>query len=504
MGGTRQALMMGVDLGTTAIKVIVMTPDGQVSVSASGRYPTRTPRPGWVEQNPEDWWEAAVKAIQACTRSIDSSDIAAVSFSGHMSAQVLLDHNGNVLLPSILVADARSAEETRELRERYMKDFVDRTGNEPIDAFTVSKLLWIRRHHPDLWAQAGVLMFPKDFIRYKLTGEIGTEPTDAGNSLLFDLSTGGWSRDLMEELGLRADIFAPILSSSQITGHISGEAAALTGLLEGTPVVTGAADMACSQLGTGATQAGTLAVTLSTSAQVVLHVDQASPSAAGRVTFHPSAVQGSTYAMGTVFTGGLGVDWGYRLLSGKSNLAAEDFEAISSLSARMEEIQPGSSGLMFMPFLGGSGTPYFDPRDRASWLGLSTGQPTELLLHSIMEGIAYNIRESMEVFQSLGQTIHKVHLGGGGSRNKVWAKMIGDVLGKDVFLLNNRDASALGAAMLAGVGCGIYPSIADAVSCVVSTSEPEPFSPSRHQAYDRLYHRYLKAYRMLNEFYREA
>lgn len=504
MAGTRQNLMMGIDLGTTAIKVIVMTPDGQVTVSATGQYPTRTPHPGWVEQNPEDWWEAAVKAIQFCTRSIRPADISAVSFSGHMSAQVLLDDNGKVLLPSILVADARSVEETRMLREGYLKEFVDRTGNEPIDAFTVSKLLWIKRHHPGVLDKAKVFLFPKDFLRYKLTGERGTEPTDAGNSLLFERSTGDWSRDLIDQLGLANGIFAPIRSSSEITGYINREAASVTGLLEGTPVITGAADMACSQLGTGATQAGTLAVTLSTSAQVVLHVDQSSPAAAGQITFHPSAVPGSMYAMGTVFTGGLGVDWGYRLLSGKSNLTTEDFEAIDTLSARMGGIQPGSLGLMFMPFLGGSGTPHFDPRDRASWLGLSTGQPKELLLHSIMEGIAYNIRESMEVFQSLGQAVHKVHLGGGGSRNKVWAKMIGDVLGKEVLLLNNRDASALGAAMLAGVGSGIYATIEEAVSRVVTTSDPKPFSPSRHQAYDRLYQRYLKAYRCLNEFYREA
>jgi len=496
-------LVMSIDIGSTAVKVIAISPEGKLVASASGRYPTNSPQPGWVEQNPKDWWTATSAAVRECVMRAGAGDIRAVSFSGHMSAPVLLDRDGGSVLPSILIGDARSAEETKFLRESYRDVFVSLTGNEPVDAFTVSKLLWIKRHHPEALNRAAVLLFPKDYIRYKLTGTLATDPTDAGNSLLFDAVKSDWAFGLIGELGLAPALFPPIRDSHAVVGGVGDEAAALTGLRPGTPVVTGAADMACSQLGTSAVRPGTLAVTLSTSAQVVMRVEAVSPAAAGRITFHPSAVPGTLYAMGSIFTGGLGIDWAYRLMTGKEKLDASDFEAIGGLSERMEDMQPGSGGLMFLPFLIGSGSPYFDSRDRASWLGLSTGQKPELLLHSVMEGVAYNIRESMALFEAEGHAIDTVHLGGGGSRNPVWGRMIGDVLGKDISLLSNRDASAVGAAMLAGVGCGLYDSAADAARAIVKTAPPQPHSPDRHRAYDRIYARYLKAYRALNEFYRD-
>ncbi|WP_314000838.1 FGGY family carbohydrate kinase [uncultured Paenibacillus sp.] len=497
-------LLMGIDIGSTAVKVIAMTAEGEVRASATGHYPTSSPRPGWVEQDPESWWSAAAEAIRACMAQTGPAAIGAVSFSGHMSAPVLLDGGGKPVLPSILIADTRSFEETRYLRETYRDEFTALTGNVPVDAFTVSKLLWIKKHHPQALERAAALLFPKDFIRFKLTGHIGTDATDAGNSLLYSAAERRWAAVLIRKLGLAPELFPPVGESHHAVGKVGREAAGLTGLPEGTPVVMGAADMACSQLGTGAAQPGTLAVTLSTSAQVVLRVGSIAPEMAGRVTFHPSAIPHSLYAMGSVFTGGLGVDWGYRMLTGKTRLEAADFDAIGELSERMDGLPLGSGGLLFLPFLMGSGTPYFDSSDRASWLGLSTGQDPALLLHSVMEGVAYNIRESMEVFESAGYSIQRVHLGGGGSRNSVWCRMIGDVLGKDMAVLANRDASAAGAAILAGVGSGVYETAEAAADAVVRTGAALEHSPVRHDAYNGIYRRYRKVYVALNEFYRET
>lgn len=498
------SLALSIDLGSTAVKVIAMTKEGKIVASESGHYPMNSPFPGWVEQDPESWWRAAAAAIRGTLDRVGSASIGAVSFSGHMSAPVLVDEHGKAVIPSILIADTRSHEETAFLRSRYKESLLQLTGNEPIDAFTVSKLLWIKRKHPEALERARTLLFPKDFIRYKLTGRLGTDPTDAGNSLLYDHKKGEWATELIQELGLPLYIFPQIHSSSEIVGSISDEASAATGLLEGTPVVAGAADMACSQLGTGAVCTGTLAITLSTSAQVVMQVDSISSASAGKMTYHPSAIPGTLYAMGSIFTGGLGIDWAYRHLTGKKRLAAEDYEAINRLSDRMEGIPPGSSNVMFLPFLVGSGTPYFDACDRATWIGLSNGQTPELLMHSVMEGIAFNIRESMEVFEADGHTIDKVHLGGGGSRNSVWSRMIGDVLGQNISLLHNRDASAIGAAMLAGVGIGMC-TMEDVVSQkFINTSEPMTYSSDRHHSYDAIYDRYLKAYSALNEWYRNA
>jgi len=496
------SLVLSIDIGSTAVKVIAMTKEGEIAASESGHYPTSSPYPGWVEQDPESWWEAASAAIKGCLERVGPAAIGAVSFSGHMSAPVLLDEDGRPVMPSILIADTRSHEESAYLKAHYKRDFLHLTGNEPIDAFTVSKLLWIKRARPDAMDRACTLLFPKDYIRFKLTGQLGTDQTDAGNSLLYDHGKGEWAMELIRELDLPVHIFPHIHASSDVVGHASRDASLATGLLEGTPIVAGAADMACSQLGTGAVGTGTLAITLSTSAQVVMRVDGISSSGAGQVTYHPSAIPGTLYAMGSVFTGGLGIDWAYRLITGKSRLSAGDYAAINGLCEGMKGIPPGSANIMFLPFLVGSGTPHFDAADRATWIGLSTGQTPELLMHSVMEGIAFNIRESMEVFQKSGHTIDKVHLGGGGSRNQVWSAMIGDVLGKNLSLLHNRDASAIGAAMLAGVGTGMC-TMEDILSQnLVSTSEPAQYSADRHHSYDAIYARYLKAYRALNEWYR--
>jgi len=500
----KDTLLMGIDVGSTAVKVIAMTAAGDIRGSASSHYGADSPRPGWVEQNPEVWWGGVIRAVKACLEQVPPGAIEAISFSGHMSAPVLIDGAGAPVLPSILIADIRSGEETRFLRERYMDRMLILSGNEPVDAFAAPKLLWVAKHRPEAMKSAATLLFPKDYIRYKLTGEAGTEPTDAGNSLLYDRRTGAWAADLIEELGLRESLFPPIFASGGLAGAVGGEAARLTGLTPGTPVYAGGADMACSQLGTGAVQEGTFAVTLSTSGQAVLRVNEIEAAGRGRVTFHPSAEPGGLYAMGTVFTGGLGMDWGYRTLTGKPRLDAADYEALNALSGEIERVPAGSGGLMFLPFLTGSGSPYFDSRDRASWLGLSTGQSDAAMLHSIMEGVAYNIRESMDVFAESGHAIRRVHLGGGGSRNPVWRQIIADVLGKDVALLENRDASAVGAAVLAGVGAGTYESAEAGAAVVVRTGKPLRFRPERHERYNRLYTQYRKVYLALNAFYREA
>jgi len=499
----QDGLLMGIDTGTTSAKVIAMSPAGDVCASASVHYSTTSPHPGWVEQEPEVWWNAVVEAIRECLRHVDARSIQGISFSGHMSAPVLLGVDGTSVMPSILIADMRSSEETRFLRMHYMNRMLNLTGNEPLDAFTASKLLWIKNFRPEALQQASVILFPKDYIRYKLSDRLGTDPTDAGNSLLFDREHLSWDMELIGELGLPERLFPPILLSDSVAGQVSMQAARLTGLAEGTPIITGGADMACSQLGTGAATKGKLAVTLSTSAQVVLRVNSTDDHGRGRVTYHPSAIPGTLYAMGTVFTGGLGMEWGYKLLTGKTRMEAEDYNALNALYQDDNQIPPGSGGLLFFPFLTGSGTPYFDSCDRASWLGLSTGQSPAWLLHSVMEGVAYNIRESMEVYQEAGYEINAVHLGGGGSRNSIWMRMIGDILGKDIVALENRDASAAGAAILAGVGAKIYKSAESAAASIVRTGVPYSFSPDRHATYNKLYGRYRKMYQALNEYYSE-
>lgn len=498
-----QPLLMGIDIGSTSVKCAAVTPEGKVAAAASGKYPLSSPHPGWVEQNPKHWWRAVVKAVRECTAQIGSGRVCAVSFSGHMSALVLLDNKGEPVRPSMLVADTRCREQTGFLRERYMDVFKALTGNEPLEAFVAPRLLWLKQFEPESLEKAAVLVFPKDYVRYRFTRRLATEPTDAGNTLLFNPAAGDWEWSLIRELGLDPGLFPPICRSTETVGSVTREAARLTGLPEGIPVVAGGADMACSQLGTGATREGVMSVTLSTSAQIVVPLKAPIPSLAGAVTFHPSAVEGALYGMGTVYTGGLGVDWGLKLLSGGGSSGSAERARLERWTEEMKKYPPGSRGLLFLPFLVGSGTPYFDARDRASWLGLSIGQDKPLLLHSVMEGISYNIRENMEMFEKAGVPVRELRLGGGGSRNPVWCRMVGNVAGKAVSMLENRDASALGAAMLAGIGAKCYSSPDEAVDRAVAwKSRLEP-DESVHAVYDGIYDGYRDIYRSINRYYRE-
>lgn len=497
--------VMGIDLGTTSVKCLAMDRDGKRIASASKGYPLQSPQPGWVEQRPEDWWSAAVEAIRECLSALpDGAVIEAVSLSGHMSALTLLDEGGSPVMPAILIADTRSERQTQYLNEHYREQVIALTGNVPIDAFTAPKLMWVRDQRPDLYQQARTLVFPKDYVRFRLTGHLGTDPTDAGNSLLFDVRGRVWNEKLIQELGLRVDLFPEVAESSSAAGTITAEVSALTGLPAGTPVFTGAADIACTQIATGTLEDEIMAITLSTSAQIIMRVPDAHPNVAGQVTFHPSAVAPTIYAMGTVFTGGLGVQWGYELLFNRDSMDIGDFAQLDRLCEQMKEIPCGSGGLLFLPFLVGSSTPYFDSRDRAAWVGLTLNRDKALLLHSIMEGIAFNIRENVEAFAAMGRIPRRIYLGGGGSRNPVWRQMIADVLGREIVLLQTSDASALGAAAIAGVGSGMFDSLESVSRMLVQEGDRFACDAERHGRYTNLYEKYRKVYHSLHAYYTEV
>lgn len=495
--------VMAVDIGTTSVKVIVMNQSGDIIVTDSHGYSISSCNPDWVEQNPEDWWQASQKAIKTCVEHISTNDIVAISLSGHMSAPVFMNSGGTPIYPSILISDTRSKAQTDYLNRYYYDDFVERTGNKPIDAFTVSKLLWIKENLPQLFGNSAIFVFPKDYIRYKLTNKFGTEPTDAGNSLLYDPFLKDWNWELIQELGLPTHIFPELYDSLSIFGGVSKQAAKLTGLREGIPVVTGGADMACSQLGTGAIDDETMAITLSTSGQVVIRVPTFHEKGIGKVTFHNSVLKDTFYTMGTLFTGGLGVEWAYKLLHNKDVMSKTDYQNLTLLTSEMKDYNPGSNGLLFLPFLVGSATPYYDPHDRAALIGLGLNQKKSLILHSVLEGISYNILENVNAIKDMGIHVETVHIGAGGSRNKIWCQMIADIIGCDIVPLVNRDASSLGAAIIAGVGVGLFSSIEEAVQSIVKGKELLTYDEDKNKTYQTLFESYQAIYQSVNRYFHQ-
>ncbi len=472
-------LLCGIDVGTSAVKCIVTDPVGAVYARASVAYP---PRPeGALEQDPRLWWQAVCQATRECLRTIDPSHLAAVSFSGHMSAPVLLDKRGDVLRPAILIADTRSDAETAWLEETYGGRIHSLCFNRPLNAFLAPKLLWCRRHEPECFAKAASVLFPKDYIRFRMCGGISTDRTDAGNSLLFDPVKNVWDEALSEQIGIPPALLPPVLPSGEVCAAVSHSAASETGLPEGLPIVTGAADMACSQLGTGAFEPGVAALTLSTSIQIVEPAPHPVGALSASMTWHPSAFENGMYVMASVFAGGLSLDWILQLLSAGAPLTPRDYADWNSRLIARRKAHPQRKAL-FLPFLTGSGSPRFNPAERGAFLELSASVTAEDLVLAVLEGVALHARENVDLLTRYLPAA-RFHLAGGGCRMTVWPQIFADVLGRELTLLENPDVSALGAAMLAARGAGFTDSVRNAVVRTVV--------PAEGAHYQALYDAYL-------------
>ena len=488
------AVYLGIDIGTTSVKCMAVDGNGKHLLTKSKAYKSEFPYSGWVEQDPEDWMDAVYQSVYACRKELPYNHIEAVSFSGHMSSPVFLDEENQPLRKCITVADTRSFRQSRFLVKNYLRDFIEVSGNYPFECFIASKLLWLKEEEPHIYEKVKTFVCAKDYVRYRLTGELCTEPSDAGNTNFYDLNKKEWSYDLIRKAGIRTDIFPKVIKSTDVAGFITKDAAKKTGLKEGTPVICGAADMACSQIGTGATMDGCLAITLGTSGQVCMKVSDINPKGIGKISYHQGAADNLMYAMATIFSGGLAANWCYQLLYNKDQMKEEDFVLLGGIAKNMKDIPAGSKGIIFLPFLTGSASPYFNSIDRAGFTGLSLSSTKEEILHAVLEGVAYNIYENIKVYKKMGYHIDTIRLGGGGAKLPIWGQIIADVIGKDIDVLESFDASALGACVLAG-------SYSDSQFNLIKVSEEIKlkdkirYSKKEHA----IYRKYLQDY---NDFYK--
>lgn len=464
-----QACFLGIDIGTSSTKVLAVTRDGNVLAAGSAAHRLCSPAPGRFEQEPADWWKSLCQAVATALAALPggAAAVAGIGLSGQMSSLVVLGPDNLPLLPASTVTDTRAADEAALLAARFGPRFERLAGGRPVASDVASKLLWLKSHEPEVYARMSTFVFAKDYIRFLLTGELATEPTDAGNTYFLDLTTRAWDARLFEDMGHNPGILPALVGTTQLVGSVTDEAADATGLLAGTPIVAGAADMAASVVGAAVIDPGVVAVTIGTSAQVTAPVTTLLPAADGRVDFHPHACEGLLYLLGSIFSGGLTMQWLAKAFGEEADLERGGAGYFDGLSQQAALSRTGAEGVLFLPFLVGSGSPEFDPSARAAFIGLSLAAGRPQLVRAAMEGVAHDVRQSLDIMVELGVPVERVHLAGGGAASEVWQEIIAGVLGRPVFPTRVRDASALGAAALAAVGMKALPAVREASRAMV-------------------------------------
>ncbi len=470
---------VGLDVGTTGVKAVVLSPDGGVLARAERGYPLSTPRPGWAEQDPELWWQAAQAALaDVCA----GREVSGIGLSGQMHGLVALDANERVLRPAILWNDQRTAAECAEIEERVgLARLIELTGNRALTGFTAPKLLWLRRHEPETYARIRHVLLPKDYVRLRLTGERAIDAADASGTLLLDVAARRWSDAVLAALELPAAWLPPVLESPQPAGETEARV----------PVAAGAGDQPAAALGVGVDRPGPLSVVLGTSGVVLaaLPAFRADPQA--RVHAFCHAVPGAWQAMGVMLSAAGSLQWLRDALA-----PGVSFE---QLLAEAERWPPGADGLLFAPYLAGERTPHADPDARAAFVGLELRHDRGALVRAVLEGVAFGLRDSLELLRALGVAAERGRASGGGARGRLWLEIVASVLGLPLELTAAEEGSAFGAALLGGVAAGVFTDVHDAVARCVRVRETVEPRPDWAGAYEQLYPRFRSLYPALEE-----
>lgn len=491
--------LLGIDLGTSGVKTVLFTQDGLAVCSETAEYPLYQPQNGWAEQNPVDWWNAAVETLRRVVRdsAVDAQDIAGIGISGQMHGLVMLDEKGEVLRPAILWCDQRTRAECAQLTELVgAQRLIQITANPALTGFTAGKILWVKNHEPALFARCRHILLPKDYLRYKLTGDFATEVSDASGMQLLDVPNRCWSGEVLSTIGVPEDWLGRVYESPEITGHISVEAASLTGLSRQTPVVGGAGDNAAAAVGTGVVADGRAFTTIGTSGVVYAHTDSLSIDPKGRVHTFCCAVPGAWHVMGVTQAAGLSLKW-FRDTFCRAECetaAGMGIDPYELMNAEIEKSPLGANKLFYLPYLMGERTPHLDPDCRGVFFGLSAMHEKRDLMRAVMEGVTYSLNDCLNVLGEMGVKPESMLACGGGGRSAVWRQMLADVFGCPVRTTQSNEGPALGVAILAGVGAGLYPSVREA--CDQMIRQGEPLSPNdgskaryaeRYEVYRSLY-----------------
>ena len=484
---------LGIDVGTSGVKAILVAIDGTVLASAVTPLQLQTPKPGWAEQEPEAWWQATLASIRSVLAAAPGTSIGAVGISGQMHSSVFLDAQGDVIRPALLWCDGRTTAECREVTERVGGEgrLRDLASNPALEGFTLPKVLWLRNHEPDAFRRLATVLLAKDFVRYRLTGELATEPSDASATLMFDTAHLRWSTEILEAVGLSTSIVPPVGGSSEILGRVTTRASGLTGIPQGTPVVGGGADNACGAAGVGAVAPGEAVTSWGTSGTVLAPLAEPVVDPELRAHTFCHVVPNTWYMMGVVLSAGGAFAW-YRDQLAR-DIVASGVEANERLNAEAATIAPGAGGVTFLPYLQGERTPHRDASLRGAFTGISLAHTRAHLTRAVVEGICFALRDSLSILQALNVAPNEMLLTGGGARSAFLRRMQSDVFGLPVSTVNREEGPAYGAALLAAVGAEAFPDLAAAARATLERRAGEYPDASVHAAYDEPYRRFRDA-----------
>ena len=476
-----------------------MSEDGAVIASSTSEHtPFTSPETAWAEQDPADWWRAAQEAIRAVIESsgIDAKQISGVGLTGQMHGAVLLDEHGAVLRPAIIWCDQRTDEQCAWITEKVgAKRLLELTCNPALTNFTLTKLLWVRQHEPETWKKVRHVLLPKDYVRFRLSGEYAIDVADASGTLMLDVTHRRWSDELLGIVDIDKALLPAVFESPEVCAKVSAQAESLTGIPAGTPIVAGAGDQAAGAIGMGITRPGAVSVTLGTSGVVFAATDAPSLDPRGRLHTFCHAIPGRWHVMGVTQAAGLSLRWI------RDQFCAPGYE-YSELSKEAASAPPGSDGVLWAPYLMGERTPHLDSSVRAALIGLAASHTRGHVARAVMEGVAFSQRDSFTIFAELGVPVNKVRVTGGGARSKLWKQIQADVYGHAVETIAADEGGAYGAALLAGVGTGVWPSVDEACDRYVHTAEIVTPNSNNRAVMDNQYLRYSRVYPALKAIYK--
>lgn len=498
------AFLLGIDIGTSGTKTVLFDENGNTIASALGEYPLYQPLIGWAEQDPEDWWKATFTTIKEVLykSGVNAAEVKGVGLSGQMHGAVLLDENNHVLRKAIIWCDQRSSAECDQITSMIGKErLIEITANPALTGFTASKVMWVKNNEPQVFDKIKKVLLPKDYIRFRLTGEFATEVSDASGMQFMDIPKRQWSSEVLEKLGIEKSWLGELYESQVVSGKVNRQAAELTGLKEGTAVVGGAGDQAAGAVGNGIVRPGVISSTIGTSGVVFAFSEKVSIDPKGRVHTFCHAVPNTWHVMGVTQGAGLSLKW-FRdnfCIEEKRTAELMKIDPYILMDQEAEKVEAGCGGLIYLPYLMGERTPHLDPNAKGVFFGLSAKHEKQELLRAVMEGVVYSLKDCLEIIKEMGVDISEVRASGGGGKSKLWRQMQADVFGTEITTINSSEGGALGVALLAGVGTGIYSSVEQACDSVIKVKTRQDADTALHTKYAKFHGIYQRLYQSLKQ-----